>query len=117
MRSPDKISRLQIHCDEIEPGMSDFALLDIDTRSVVGMISLRYKRSDEPTLSFAIPVESVIESFPNIEKENPGLKEFNNFLNAIGKSGSLEYDKFEDVYVVQKSIPKSSRLWKKRDVF
>lgn len=51
------------------------------------------------TLSFAIPVESIIQVYPEIKGKNPGLRKFNNFLQAIEKSGSAIYDRFADAYV------------------
>jgi hypothetical protein len=40
----------------------------------------------------------MVKLYPSLREENPGLVKFNNFLQAIGKSG-LIYEKFEDVYV------------------
>jgi hypothetical protein len=99
VRTADDVLRLQIHCTEVEMGMSGSAILDVEAGRVVGMISLHYRGSDEATLSFAIPVESVIESFPKIEQENPGLVPLNKFLQTIGEERSSIYKWIDKVYV------------------
>lgn len=131
VRSPDNISRLQINCsDEISGGMSGSAVLDINTGNVVGMISLHYKRSDERTLNFAIPVESIIAVYPQIKEKNPGLQEISQSYEKIVKY--IEYvkkenDRYTDIlgrklqeyYVEQDAIfidKDGDKYWTREDI-
>lgn len=100
---------LQIYSDEIEEGMSGSAVLDLEIDQVVGIV---FQHNDtrgtvDTMLNFAIPIESILKEIPTIEsilrEKNPGLnpklRKINRFMQAIVKSGSFVYDRFEDVYV------------------
>jgi hypothetical protein len=85
----------------VASGMSGSPILDTKTNRVVGIISERYRTHDDVDrdLSFGIAVDSMLQVYPDLKRKTPGLKKFNNFLQAIEKRGFLIYDKFEDVYV------------------
>jgi S1-C subfamily serine protease len=98
---------ITLKSDQIDKGMSGAAVLDTETNKIVGIISDHYKshysdgHNDNvyKTLSLAIPVESIIQVYPELRERNPGLKKFNNFLKSIGKSGSFIHGNFEAVFV------------------
>jgi serine protease Do len=85
----DSVQLIQLYSDEIEEGMSGAAVFDLETKMVIGIISLHYPTKDitvDPKLNFAIPIESVltISKLGSILKnKNPGLK-ITEFLGEIG---------------------------------
>jgi hypothetical protein len=82
--------------------MSGAPVLDLETNKVVGLVSEHWITTGnvDTRLNFAIPLESITEVCPILKEKNSGLKKINTFMEAIGKRGSLLYDKFEDVYVL-----------------
>src|SRR5205823_100840 len=102
------------------PGMSGSPILDTQINRIIGIVSERYRTQDDidNDLSFGIPVDSIIKVYSSLREKNQGLRKFNNFLGEIGKSGSLLYDRFEDVYVAPIEYEEiESNLKKYRCVF
>jgi hypothetical protein len=96
---------IALKSDQIAKGMSGAPVLDTEINKVVGIISDRYDSrylSEDidiyRTLSFAIPVESIIGVFPEIRQKNPGLLKINEFLQKIQLQGRL-YQQIDVSYV------------------
>jgi S1-C subfamily serine protease len=64
---------IELHSNQIEPGMSGAPVLDIERDRVVGIISDRYKEEYNPAVSnmaFALPVISMVDIFPKLREKN-----------------------------------------------
>jgi hypothetical protein len=79
---------IQLESKKIAPGMSGSPILDNKINRVIGIVSERYRT------------------------KNPGLVKFNNFLGAIGKSGSFIHYRFEDVYVPSNEYEEIEKILK-----
>jgi CTP:molybdopterin cytidylyltransferase MocA len=112
-----QIPVIQLKCEDIEEGMSGSPVFDVQSQKVIGIISTVYDDELDKVkgLVLAIPVESIVRVYPEIKSKNPGLSKFNNFLQLIGKSESLVYDKFEDVYVTPIEYPEIEETLGGRD--
>lgn len=114
-----EIELIQLYSDEIEEGMSGAP--DLKTGRVVGIISLHYGGNDripervDTRLNFAIPISAILEGSKAasvLTEKNVGLSRFNNFIELIGKSESLLYDRFEEVYVPPIEYPEIEKTLK-----
>jgi S1-C subfamily serine protease len=66
---------IQLKSDGIDNGMSGSAVLDKDINRVIGIVSEHYRSQGDADndLSFAIPVESIIQVYSKLREENLGL--------------------------------------------
>lgn len=90
--------------DQIAKGMSGDPILDIDSNRIIGIISDHYKSRYATTeiydtLSLAIPIESVIQVYPELEQKNPGLKPIFDFVKKIGQEEITRYKRIDELYV------------------
>jgi hypothetical protein len=116
---------LQLYSDEIEEGMSGATVLDLESCTVVGIISSYFynELTDEvdKKLNFAIPVSSIAKNrnISSILKEkNPGLKPNFKFLRKLNVEKNAIYTRLEDVFVAPIQYPDiKSVLHKNRIVF
>ena len=67
---------IQLKSDGIDHGMSGAAVLDTQINRVIGIISeyLATSSNVDKNLALAIPVESIIQVYPELKQKNPGLK-------------------------------------------
>lgn len=114
---------IQLTSDQIEEGMSGAAVLDLEMKKVVGIISLHHpsKNADvDPGLNFAIPISLIIkvsEAAAVLIAKNPGLKPIFEFASKI-RSDSIWYKRLEDLYVAPKEYEEIEKtLEEQRIVF
>jgi hypothetical protein len=93
---------IELHSDQIEPGMSGASVLDVERDRVVGIITERYIEQYNPAVSnmaFALPVKSMLDLYPDLRESNQGLTVLSKFLRAIGEEGSSIYKWIDEAYV------------------
>ncbi len=62
---------LQLYSNEVDSGMSGAPIIDIKTRTIVGIVSLYWlsETHADSNLAFGIPIESAILLWPDVRKE------------------------------------------------
>ena len=69
-------SLIKLDSKEIEEGMSGAGVLDLETKRIIGIVSLHHaspKTDVDKGLNFAIPVSSILKAAPILENSNWGL--------------------------------------------
>ena len=81
-----------------QEGMSGAPIVDKQTGFVIGMMSFIFEGEGiDYNRAYAVPVSSIIQCYPKLEKKNKGLKILE-FLKYIGTTG-LWYEPIEELYV------------------
>jgi S1-C subfamily serine protease len=93
---------IQLRSDAIHHGMSGAAVPDTQINRVIGVISeyLATSSNVDKNLALAIPVDTLLQIYPELNQKNPGLKILE-FLRRIGLEGNTWYQRIEDVYIPQ----------------
>jgi conflict system STAND superfamily ATPase/trypsin-like peptidase len=91
---------IQLKSDGIDHGMSGAAVLDIQINRVIGIISeyLATSSNVDKKLALAIPIESIIQVYPELKQKNPGLRIFE-FLRKIHAEEIEKYHRINDLFV------------------
>ncbi len=103
---------IQLKSNQIEYGMSGAPILDLETNGIVGIVNEGYQTRYEDAykdLSFAIPITTILEVYPNLENENPGLSKINHFLKKI-ELDSIAYNNMDKLYVEPKEYTKMEKI-------
>lgn len=79
---------LQVQGKEIDEGLSGSAVVDCTTRRVIGMITGywdvdRQSNVEQVRFGYAIPIETIWEVFPDLEKDLPSLPKRSPLLEGI----------------------------------
>ncbi len=91
---------IQLYSDAIDHGMSGATVLDTSINRVIGIVSEYFATSTniDRNLALAIPVESIIQVYPELKQKNPGLRILE-FLRKIGAEGIMKYERIDELYV------------------
>ena len=111
---------VQLYATDVQEGMSGSPVLDVETNKVIGMVDRIYDEEDkkDSNLVMAIPVESLVKTYPDLSKKNRGITLINQFLEVIGLSSSDQYQEFDETWTLpQKNILHFWILWTKRIAF